>query len=236
MLRADEKKNKKRYQRIDYDEPSDQRENADVEDSTSEQGDDENYQHNRPFRRRRYNRPFRRFNNRRRFVRKPFIIETVFTEDATTLQLPVYKTTGSAGADLKALEDGVIPAHGMLTKVRTGVKVKIPNAGTVGWITPRSGMASENGITIINAPGEIDSDYRGEILISFANLSDKDFAFKAGDRIAQLTFVPVRRGIFSPVSEFSPDKFNNERGENGFGSTGMSDPQQPPVVTEEPDD
>ena len=232
MLNADEKKNKKRYQRIDYDEPSDdQRE----ETRASDQDDEDQSQNNRPYRRRRFNRPFRRFNNRRRFVRKPFIIETVFTEDATTLQLPEYKTSGSAGADLKALTDGVIPAHGMLTKVRTGVKIKIPTNRMVGWITPRSGMASDHGITIINAPGEIDSDYRGEILISFANLSDEDYAFKAGDRIAQITFVPVRKGIFSSVSEFSPDKFNNERGENGFGSTGMSDDSEP-VVTEGPVD
>ena len=165
--------------------------------------------------RRFYRRGYRRFNRR---FRKPFAIEVVLTEDATTLQLPERKTSGSAGADLKALTSGVIPAHGMLIGVRTGIKIKIPNKGTVGWITPRSGMSRE-GITIINAPGEIDSDYRGEILINFANLSDKDYTFNAGDRIAQITFMPVRTGPFNIVPEFSPDRFVNTRGEGGFGST-----------------
>lgn len=207
-------KEKERYSRIDYNEPVDERE----EDQNNEEQNDENG--GRPYRRgyghrRFYRRGYRRFNRR---FRKPFAIEVVLTEDATTLQLPERKTTGSAGADLKALIGGTIPAHGMLTGVRTGIKIKIPNKGTVGWITPRSGMSSE-GITIINAPGEIDSDYRGELLINFANLSDKDYTFGAGDRIAQITFTSVRTGPFNVVPEFSPDRFVNTRGEGGFGST-----------------
>ena len=216
-------KEKERYSRIDYNEPVDERE----EDQNNEEQNEENG--GRPYRRgyghrRFYRRGYRRFNRR---FRKPFAIEVVLTEDATTLQLPERKTTGSAGADLKALVGGTIPAHGMLTGVRTGIKIKIPNKGTVGWITPRSGMSSE-GITIINAPGEIDSDYRGEILINFANLSDKDYTFNAGDRIAQITFMPVRTGPFNIVPEFSPDHFVNTRGEGGFGST-----DEAPVETEE---
>ena len=121
----------------------------------------------------------------------------------------------------------------MLRGVRTGIKIKIPNKGTVGWITPRSGMSSE-GITIINAPGEIDSDYRGEILINFGNVSDKDYKFNAGDRIAQITFTPVRTGPFNIVPEFSPDRFVNTRGEGGFGSTDEENigDDAAPVVTE----
>lgn len=207
-------KEKERYSRIDYNEPVDERE----EDQNNEEQNEENG--GRPYRhgygrRRFYRRGYRRFNRR---FHKPFAIEVVLTEDATTLQLPERKTTGSAGADLKALFGSTIPAHGMLRGVRTGIKIKIPNKGTVGWITPRSGMSSE-GITIINAPGEIDSDYRGEILINFANLSDKDYTFNAGDRIAQITFMPVRTGPFNIVPEFSPDRFVNTRGEGGFGST-----------------
>ena len=214
---------KERYSRVDYNEPIEERE----EDQNNEEQNDENG--GRPYRRgyghrRFYRRGYRRFNRR---FRKPFAIEVVLTEDATTLQLPERKTTGSAGADLKALIGGTIPAHGMLTGVRTGIKIKIPNKGTVGWITPRSGMSSE-GITIINAPGEIDSDYRGEILINFANLSDKDYTFAAGDRIAQITFTPVRTGPFNVVPEFSPDRFVNTRGEGGFGST-----DEAPAETEE---
>lgn len=163
------------------------------------------------------NRPRKRFFKRRR----PFSVEVLLCEDATEVQLPERKTSGSCGADLKALVDGVIPAHGMLTGVRTGIKIK-PSRKCVGWITPRSGMSCK-GITIINSPGEIDSDYRGELLINFANLSDKDYEFKAGDRVAQITFAPVFFGDFNIVEEFSPEKVRNERGENGFGSTGKND-------------
>lgn len=163
---------------------------------------------------------------RKRFFRRPrpFSVEVVLCEDASEAQLPARKTSGSCGSDLRALYDGVIPAHGMLTGVRTGIKIK-PSRKCVGWITPRSGMSSV-GITIINSPGEIDSDYRGELLINFANLSDKDFKFKAGNRIAQITFSPVFFGNFNIVEEFSHEKVRNERGENGFGSTGMNDPEK----------
>lgn len=172
------------------------------------------------------NRPRKRFFKRRR----PFSVEVLLCEDATEAQLPERKTSGSCGADLKALFDGVIPAHGMLTGVRTGIKIK-PSRKCVGWITPRSGMSCD-GITIINSPGEIDSDYRGELLINFANLSDKDYEFKAGDRIAQITFAPVYFGDFNIVEEFSPEKVRNERGENGFGSTGKNDNEEKSEVTE----
>lgn len=160
---------------------------------------------------------------RKRFFRRPrpFSVEVLLCEDASETQLPERKTSGSCGSDLKALFDGVIPAHGMLTGVRTGIKIK-PSRKCVGWITPRSGMSTE-GITIINSPGEIDSDYRGELQINFANFSDTDYKFKAGDRIAQITFAPVFFGDFNIVDEFSPEKVHNERGENGFGSTGMND-------------
>lgn len=163
----------------------------------------------------------KKFTRRKFFRRKrPFSVEVVLCEDATETQLPERKTPGSCGADLKALVSGTIPAHGMLTGVRTGIKIK-PSRKCVGWITPRSGMSCK-GITIINSPGEIDSDYRGELMINFANLSDEDYKFEAGDRIAQITFAPVFFGKFNIVDEFSPEKVHNERGENGFGSTGMS--------------
>lgn len=169
---------------------------------------------------------------KRKFFRrkKPFTVEVVLCEDATETQLPERKTPGSCGSDLKALVSGTIPAHGMLTGVRTGIKIK-PSRKCVGWITPRSGMSTK-GITIINSPGEIDSDYRGELLINFANLSDEDYTFNAGDRIAQITFAPVFFGDFNIVSEFSPEKVRNERGENGFGSTGMS--SEIPAAEENP--
>ena len=209
------KNEQRHYERVNYDQPLEDREER------------VNGGERRPPVRRRFDRPsgnsyrFRRPMRRRRFIRKPFVVEVVFTEDATTLQLPIRATTKSAGADIKALFDGVIPAHGMLTGVRTGIKIKIPD-GTVGWITPRSGMSSK-GIIIPNSPGEIDSDYRGEILVNFANLSDTDYEFKKGDRIAQITFCPIRKGTFNAVPEFSPARFYNTRNEGGFGSTGVND-------------
>lgn len=160
----------------------------------------------------------RRFNGRRfSKKRRPFIVEAVLTEDATSLQLPEYKTSGSAGADLKALTDGKIEPGKKLTLVRTGVKLKIPR-GFEGQIRPRSSLSCE-GLTIINAPGTIDSDYRGEIMINFFNLGEKAIEWKAGDRIAQIVFAPVKRAVINMVTDFSPD-YNNTRNEGGFGSTG----------------
>ena len=134
--------------------------------------------------------------------------------------MPEYKTSGSAGADLKALFDGDIAPGQVMSGVRTGVKVKIPR-GYEGQIRPRSGLGTK-GLTIVNAPGTIDSDYRGELMITFANLGPETIKWKAGERIAQLVICPVKRVIFNNVSEFSPDKFENSRNENGHGSTGQS--------------
>ena len=199
----------KRYSRIEYDEPIEEHENEQNEEQNNENG-------GRPYRRgyngRRFFRRYRRYN---RNYRRPFSIEVVLTEDATTLQLPERKTTGSAGADLKALIGGTIPAHGMLTGVRTGIKIKIPNKGTVGWITPRSGMSSE-GITIINAPGEIDSDYRGEIGLPIHNDSDEIQLIRAHERVAQLILHQACEIDFIEQDNLS----ETDRGTGGFGSTG----------------
>lgn len=155
---------------------------------------------------------------KRRHPRRPFIVEVVLTEDATTLQLPEYKTTGSAGADLKALTAGECKAGELCTLVRTGVKVKIPR-GYEGQIRPRSGL-SIKGLQVVNTPGTIDSDYRGELMINFFNSGKETIKWEAGERIAQLIIAPVKRALFEVKSEFSPDRYNNERNENGFGSTG----------------
>ena len=161
----------------------------------------------------------RRRNFRRKRTSRPFIVEVVLTEDASTLQLPEYKTNGSAGADLKALNDGTINPGEILKLVRTGIKIKIPR-GFEGQIRPRSGLSTK-GLTIINTPGTIDSDYRGEVMINFFNEGKEPISWKAGDRIAQIVFAPVKRAIFNNKPEFSPD-YNNDRNENGFGSTGSN--------------
>jgi dUTP pyrophosphatase len=158
----------------------------------------------------------KRYTKRR--TRRPFIVEVVLTEDATTLQLPVYKTNGSAGADLKALTAGECKAGELCTLVRTGVKIKIPR-GYEGQIRPRSGL-SIKGLQVVNTPGTIDSDYRGELMINFFNSGKETIKWEAGERIAQLVIAPVKRAVFEVKTNFSPDRYENERNENGFGSTG----------------
>jgi dUTP pyrophosphatase len=153
----------------------------------------------------------------KRNYRKPFIVEAVLTEDATSLQLPEYKTIGAAGADLKALFDGKCEPGKIAKLVRTGIKIKIPK-GYEAQIRPRSGLGMK-GLMITNTPGTIDSDYRGELMINFYNCGEETIEWKAGERIAQLVIAPVKRAIFEMRNEFSPDKFNNDRGEGGFGST-----------------
>lgn len=166
-----------------------------------------------------HNRTNRRFNSTRKpFINKRFKVEVVLTEDASTLQLPEKKTSGSAAYDVKALEDGKLEPGMMAKKIRTGIKVKIP-FGTVGQLSVRSSIGND-GIMLCNAPGLIDSDYRGEITATIVNISGQPFEWKAGDRLFQLTFIPIRIGDVVHVPEFSPDSFENTRGEGGYGSTG----------------
>ena len=129
--------------------------------------------------------------------------------------IPSYSTDGAAGADLRAAEDVIIPA-GERRLVNTGIKVIIPD-GYVGLIHPRSGLALKAGITVLNTPGTIDSDYRGAIGVILYNSSDKDYAVVVGDRIAQIVFQQYCKVNFvrSDVSE------DTDRGSGGFGSTGV---------------
>lgn len=128
---------------------------------------------------------------------------------------PVYASPGAAGADLRAYvaNDVTIPA-GERVAVPTGIRLDIP-AGYEGQVRPRSGLARNHGITILNAPGTIDSDYRGEVQVVLVNLGTEPFTVRRGDRIAQLVICPVTRASFirGSLSE-------TERGEGGFGSTG----------------
>ena len=129
---------------------------------------------------------------------------------------PSYETTGSAGADLRALLDSPITvAPGQRTLIATGVKLEIPT-GYEGQVRPRSGLAMKHGITVLNAPGTIDSDYRGEIGVILVNLGSEPYVVTGGDRIAQLIIAPVIQAEFALV----PTLGGSERGEGGFGSTG----------------
>ncbi len=132
------------------------------------------------------------------------------------LELPAYATPGAAGCDLRAAIGGrlTIPPGGR-TRVPTGIAVAIPE-GYEGQVRMRSGLAHEKGLALLNAPGTIDSDYRGEIRVVVANLGAEPVTLQRGDRIAQLVFAPVARARFEKVRELPP----SARSSGGFGSTG----------------
>lgn len=129
-------------------------------------------------------------------------------------QVPEYKTPGSAGMDLHCVEDFTIPTMTRML-VPTGLKMAIP-IGYEGQIRPRSSLALNHGVTVLNSPGTIDSDYRGEVKIILANLSDQDCKFRRGDRVAQIVFAKVER-LETAMTLVLP---TTTRGSGGFGSTG----------------
>jgi dUTP pyrophosphatase len=136
---------------------------------------------------------------------------------AEGLPLPAYATDGAAGADLCAAVDGeMIIEPGGRDAVPTGLVVEIPE-GFEGQVRPRSGLAIKAGLTIVNAPGTIDSDYRGELKVLMINLGSDSVSIRNGDRIAQLLVAPVARASFIETEDLTA----SERGEGGFGSTGV---------------
>lgn len=131
--------------------------------------------------------------------------------------LPQYETENSAGVDLHAnIEEPVLLEPLQRHVIPTGICVSIPN-GYEGQVRPRSGLAAKKGITVLNAPGTIDADYRGEIGVILVNLSDTTFHINPGERIAQLVFAKCERAEFVEVEELD----ETARGEGGFGSTGL---------------
>jgi len=135
------------------------------------------------------------------------------------LPLPGYATAKSAGLDLLAAVGADLAlAPGERALVPTGLVIALP-AGHEAQVRPRSGLALNNGITVLNSPGTIDADYRGEVKVILANLGDKDFNISRGMRIAQMVVAPVTRlGWNEVLSE--ADLPSSERGAGGFGSTG----------------
>ncbi|MFH1060560.1 MAG: dUTP diphosphatase [Pseudomonadota bacterium] len=132
------------------------------------------------------------------------------------LPLPSYMTAGAAGFDLPAgLAEPVTIAPGAIVKLPTGFKLAIP-AGYEGQVRPRSGLAIKHGLTLINSPGTIDSDYRGEIMVAMINLGPAPVVINRGDRIAQMIIAPVLQAELREVAELPP----SQRGEGGFGHTG----------------
>lgn len=131
--------------------------------------------------------------------------------------LPVYSSAEAAGADIRAcIEEDMIIRPGERALVPTGLFIELP-AGYEAQIRPRSGLAIKNGISLVNSPGTIDSDYRGEIRIIMINHGAEDFIIRRGDRIAQMVIAPVLRGNFITAENLG----ETERGTGGFGSTGV---------------
>ena len=139
--------------------------------------------------------------------------------DLDPLPLPEYKTSGSSGMDLCADvgPEGFDMKPGARYRCPTGIKMEI-TGGCEGQIRARSGLAFQHGITVVNAPGTIDSDYRGEILVSLVNLGDQSYRIKRGERVAQLIIAPVTRVEVMEVKE--SELTETHRGVGGFGSTG----------------
>lgn len=134
------------------------------------------------------------------------------------LQLPAYETAGSAGMDVRAaVPDGepMVLAPGERAMVPTGLSVAIPQGYEI-QVRPRSGLAAKHGLTCLNTPGTIDSDYRGEIKVILVNLGQETFTIQRGERIAQLVLAPVTRLAWQAVDSLD----ETERGAGGFGSTG----------------
>lgn len=131
--------------------------------------------------------------------------------------LPHYETVASAGMDLRANLDTSITLQPLeRTIVKTGLFIELP-IGYEAQVRPRSGLAAKKGITVLNAPGTVDADYRGEIGVILVNLSNEDFIIENGERIAQLVIAKHERAEWIDVKELS----ETSRGEGGFGSTGV---------------
>lgn len=132
------------------------------------------------------------------------------------IPVPEYVTSGSAGMDIRAaITEGIVLRPGQIELVPTNISVEIP-VGYEIQVRPRSGLAVKHGIGVLNSPGTIDSDYRGEIKIILINLSKEDFTITSGDRIAQLVLSKVYLAEMKESDELNDSK----RGEGGFGHTG----------------
>jgi dUTP pyrophosphatase len=129
--------------------------------------------------------------------------------------LPQYETGGSAGLDVRSAENGLLKP-GEFKLITTGIRVEIPYGYEI-QVRPRSGLAKNYGITVLNSPGTIDADYRGEIGVILINHGQYDFEVKPGDRIAQLVLCPVEKVQWLATSTLET---STKRGDKGFGSTG----------------
>jgi dUTP pyrophosphatase len=132
------------------------------------------------------------------------------------LPLPAYETAGAAGMDLRAAEATTL-APGARCLMPAGIAIALPE-GFEAQVRPRSGLAVKHGVTVLNAPGTIDCDYRGEVKVPLINHGDRPFEIARGDRIAQMVIAPVTRASWAEVETLD----RTERGAGGFGSSGAN--------------
>ena len=147
-----------------------------------------------------------------------FELQIVQLPHGAGLPLPAYQTASAAGMDLMAAipdNEPMVIAPGHHVMVPTGIVIALPD-GTEGQVRPRSGLAAKNGVTILNAPGTIDSDYRGEVCVLLINHGRESFAITRGMRIAQLVVAPIVQASVRSVDKLD----ETTRGSGGFGSTG----------------
>ena len=148
------------------------------------------------------------------------VIEIRRLEHAADLPLPAYETPGAAGMDLRAAtleEEPVVIRPGSRALIPTGLCIAVP-PGFEAQVRPRSGLAARSGVTCLNTPGTVDSDYRGEVKVILANLGEEDFTVRRGDRIAQMVICPVVQAEWREAHALD----DTARGAGGFGSTGAA--------------
>jgi dUTP pyrophosphatase len=151
------------------------------------------------------------------FVSSPSSLVTIRVQTKNKELLPFYATKGAAGADLRAdLQEPLIVPKQSSRLVPTGISLEIPEGFEV-QVRPRSGLALKNVITVLNSPGTIDSDYRGEIMVILMNHGQEDFIVLPGMRIAQIIVASVVKAQFVETDSLAP----SERSSNGFGHTGL---------------
>ena len=147
----------------------------------------------------------------------PFIMITVKVVNKGHQALPAYATEQSAGMDLRANIDAPVTLHPMERRlIGTGLHIALPE-GYEAQICPRSGLALKHGITVLNSPGTVDADYRGEVMVLLINLSADDFVINDGERIAQMVIARHEQACFETVEVLD----TTERGEGGYGHTGV---------------
>ena len=145
-------------------------------------------------------------------------IKIINSKIGTEIPLPEYKTSGSAGMDVRAcLENSITLKPGKTEMIPLGFAMHIHDANVAALIIPRSGLGSKHGIVLGNLVGLIDSDYQGELMVPAWNRSNEEFQILSGDRIAQMVIAPVIHANFQVVGDFE----ETERGEKGFGSSGV---------------